>query len=112
MSSVSHTDFFRDLHYAVRTLNRKRLLVISIVLTLAIGIGANTAMFSAVYAVLLRPLPYKDSDRLVAIWGELKKEPGSKIFASYADFETLRKNGRSFKDVAATTWAGSSGRTL
>jgi len=105
-------EWWRDARHAARVLAAKPLFTASIVLTLAVGVGANTAMFSAVYAVLLRPLPYKDSDRLVAIWGELRKEPGSKVFASYGDFQALRNNGRSFEDVAALTWFGSSDQTL
>ena len=97
--------FVQDLRYAVRLLGKKPLFTAMVILTLAIGIGANTAIFTIVNAVLLRPLPYKDPDRLVAIWGELQRQPGSKIFASYADFQELRKNSRSLEDVAANTWA-------
>ena len=101
----------QDLRYAIRILAKKPLFSAIVVLTLAIGIGANTAIFTIVNAVLLRPLPYRDSDRLVVIWGEIRQQPGSKVFASYSDFLELQKNSESFEDVAANTWA-SAGQTL
>ena len=61
-------DLRRDLSYALRTLWRAPAFTLVIVLTLALGIGANTAIFTVVHAVLLRPLPYWDSDRLVRIY--------------------------------------------
>jgi predicted permease len=62
-----HT-FFQDLRYALRILRKNSLLTAVIVVSLAIGIGANSAIFSVVDALLLRPLPYPHSDRLAAVW--------------------------------------------
>lgn len=58
----------QDLRYGVRILVRNPGFTAVAVLTLALGIGANTAIYSVAHAVIFRPLPYPDSDRLVAIW--------------------------------------------
>jgi hypothetical protein len=60
-------DVRRDVEYAVRSLSRSRSFAIAAILTLSIGIGATTAIYSVVDTILLRPLPYPDSDRLVRI---------------------------------------------
>ncbi|OLC51750.1 MAG: hypothetical protein AUH43_01930 [Acidobacteria bacterium 13_1_40CM_65_14] len=61
---------FKDLRYAVRTLVRTPAFTLTAVFTLALGLGANTAMFSVVNAVLLRPLPVADPDRLVLVFSD------------------------------------------
>jgi putative ABC transport system permease protein len=69
-------DLRRDLQYAIRTLLRFPGFTAVVLLTLAIGIGANTAIFTAVHAVLLAPLPYPESERLVRVWENV---PGTEI---------------------------------
>jgi predicted permease len=62
----------QDLRYALRQLRRRPGFTVTAILTLALGIGATTAVFSLVYSILLKPLPYQKSGRLVAIWEEVK----------------------------------------
>ena len=64
--------FLRDATFAVRTLRKNLAFSVTAIATLALGIGATTAIFSVVNAVLLRPLPYENPDRLTIMWGELR----------------------------------------
>jgi predicted permease len=96
-----------DLRFVLRTLNRNRVFAVAVAATLALGIGALSAVFSAVYGVLVRPLPYHDPDRLVTLWVDLRAsgraEPEWLSFPDYADW---REQSRSLASVAAFTgWA-------
>ena len=97
---------WEDVRYGLRIFQRTPGFTAVAVITLALGIGANTAIFSMVQTVLLRPLPYKDSGRLVAIWeAEIAARGVSKLFDTYQDFEIYRDESRSLEEVAAATWA-------
>src|SRR6185312_1734686 len=88
----------QDVRYALRLMRRNKLMTIIAVATLAIGIGANTSIFSVVYGVLLRPLPYPHSDRLVAI---LERQPNMVVSVAYPDYEDIRGRVRSFDAFTA-----------
>ena len=92
-----------DLSYAIRTLVRRPGFSMIVILTLALGIGANTAIFSVVNAVLLRNLPYEDPDRLMMLWGVPTDGDSAKVgrWTSYPDFIDLRAQSSSFEQLAA-----------
>jgi putative ABC transport system permease protein len=96
---------WQDLRFATRILTKNPVFTAVSVVTLALGIGASTAVFSIVDAVLLRALPYQGAERLVAIWCTEISQPGTKIFASYGDFEEFAAHSHSFEQLAAVTWA-------
>ncbi|HZF30808.1 MAG TPA: ABC transporter permease [Gammaproteobacteria bacterium] len=101
----------QDLAYGLRALRSRPLLTAVIVLTLALGIGANTAIFTIVNAVLVQKLPYEEPERLTAIWLQQPSQPDVKMFATYRDLELLRETGQSFEALAGNTWAAA-GRTV
>jgi predicted permease len=98
-------DLAQDVRFGLRMLRKNPGFTLVVVLTLALGMGVNTAIFSTVDAVLLRPLPYKGADRLVAVWATEIGQPDAKIFASYRDFEEFKTSSNSFEGLAALTWA-------
>jgi putative ABC transport system permease protein len=88
-----------DLRYALRALLRAPGFTLAVVITLALGIGANSAVFSVVHSVLLRPLPYSEPGRLVNIYGRYPEF--GRTGTSLPDFQDLRAGARSFEQVAA-----------
>ncbi len=99
----------QDLRYALRMLAKKPSFTAIALITLTLGIGANTAIFSVVNALLLRPLPYPNADQLVVIWGKLPGHGLDKLAASGAEFVDYRDRNQVFSSVA--TYA-SNGRNL
>src|ERR1051326_2187456 len=98
-SFVMIETLLRDVRYAARVLAKSPVFTAVAVVTLALGIGANAAIFSFVNAVLLRPLPVAEPDRLVYVFSGTKAEPYS--VASYPDYLDFRDRNRSFSDLAA-----------
>ena len=95
--------FLRDLKYAGRMMVRNRTFSLIAVLTLACGIGANTAVFSVVQAVLFRPLPYEEPERLVMIWGNLTARDQDHFPVSPIDLEDYAENTTQFDGFVGVT---------
>jgi putative ABC transport system permease protein len=93
-------EMFQDLRYGARMLVKSPGFTFVVALTLALGIGANTAIFSVIEAVMLRPLPYQDSERLCMLW---KSVPARNIewdWTSYPAIRDWREQSKSFEDMA------------
>src|ERR671919_833402 len=93
---------FNDISYAFRTLRKSAIFTITVVVTIALAIGATTAIFSVTNGVLLRRLPYKDPERLVLARGDLQQRNVKDFPLSNADFLDLRNIAKNnFEDFAA-----------
>ena len=90
-----------DLRYSLRVLARSPSFTLVAVVGLALGIGANSAIFTAMNAVLLRPLPYQKSDQLVLLWQVNRHTGDHEIKASAPDYIDWREQNSAFQDVAA-----------
>lgn len=91
--------FFQDLKYCFRILRKSPGFSVVAVVTLALGIGANAAMFAIVNTVLLQPLPFQDSAQLVSVWTKDKK--GARMATDVPDFRLLREQDRTLGGLAA-----------
>jgi predicted permease len=89
-----------DLRYAVRSLSRARGFALAVVLTLGLGIGANTAIFSVVSGVLLKPLPHQDGDRLVYLRHSIDGPAGESILFSVPEILDYRQSAQALKGIA------------
>lgn len=94
--------FAADVRHGLRQIRRNPAFSAIAIATLALGIGVNTAMFSAVDAVLIRPLPYLDAGRLVMIWDDLSRTGHSKGFVTPVEWQEWRRHNTVFTDIAAT----------
>jgi putative ABC transport system permease protein len=95
--------FFKDIRYGFRSLWKRPGFTAIAVITLALGIGANTAIFSVVNATLLRPLPFKDPERVVMLWGFIPKmaQTADKLPSSSGNFVSLHDQTQTLESLAA-----------
>src|SRR5215213_5924442 len=96
----------QDIRYAFRTLRKQPVFTLVAVLTLTLGIGANSAIFSLVYQILLRPLPYAEADRLVFVWNSYPLMGLPEASVSIPDYIDRKTQAAAIED--ATLFTGSS----
>src|ERR1041384_5104718 len=96
---------FRDIRYGIRMLTKRPGFTAVAIIALALGIGANTAVFSVINAVLLRPLPFANPDRLVNVWTTRPQRGINKMVSSCPDFSDWRSRNNVFEGLAAYTEA-------
>jgi len=98
-------DVLGDLRYALRVLRKTPVFTIAALGTLALGIGANTAIFSLVQTMLLRPLPYQNPDQVVMVWEDRTAAGFPRNTPAPANYRDWQAMNRSFTDMAATAFA-------
>src|SRR5215467_621133 len=92
----------QDFRYGVRQLRKHGIFTVVALITLALAIGANTAIFSVVRAVLLAPLPYADADRVMMVWGRNLSRGDREFPVSAGDYSEWKQKNDAFEDVAAS----------
>ncbi len=100
------SSLLKDLRYALRTFLKRPGFTVVAVLTLALGIGANSAIFSVVNSIVLRPLPYKDASSLMVFWGNLHNNGLNEIELSAPELVDLQQQTKSFQNIAGYTIQG------
>src|SRR5580698_1774885 len=91
---------WRDIRFGARTLRRNPAFAVAAILTLALGIGANTAIFSLIDEILLRPFPLPHPAQLAQIYS-FNRKTGSFVSGSYPDYADFRRQSRSFQQLAS-----------
>lgn len=90
-----------DIKFGARALIRRPIITLVVILTIAVGTGGSTAVFTAVDAILLRPLPFDNPDRLAAIWTHTTPPDKTRRYVSYPDFADWRKGNSTFEEIGA-----------
>ena len=93
-----------DIQYALRSLSKRPTFTLIAVITLALGIGANTAIFSAINALLLKPLPFPELDRVVAIWDKVPSRGVTRNEVTVANYLDWQSQSQSFDQLALHRW--------
>src|SRR5262249_59660155 len=91
---------FQDVRYGWRMLLKKPGFTIVAALALALGIGANSAMFSIINAILLKPLPFDNLDRIVAVWERVQRQGPERNAVAVANYLDWRERSNSFENLA------------
>jgi len=91
----------KDIGYGLRTLIKKPVFTLVVLLTLALGIGANSAIFSVVSAILVKPLPFKEPDRVIVVWESNPKLNFPRFGASVPNYLDWKSQNKSFENIAA-----------
>lgn len=97
-------DIGRDVRVGMRSLRRSVVFTTTSVLTAGLGIGATAAIVSAGYAILVRPLPFPDADRLAAIYSENPGRGWTRVNISWPDYLSWREGNRAFEDIGMWAW--------
>src|SRR4029450_4315656 len=92
--------FWQDLKYSVRMLAKSRGVTAAAVVTLALGVGANTSLFSVGHALLLRPLPFSEPDGLALLWGSMPQQGREQLQFSLPNFNDIRSQNQVFEGMA------------
>ena len=97
------TTFWQDVQFGVRMLVKRPAFTIVAALSLALGIGANTVIFSLINTTLLRPLPFDDPDSLVVIWTVPAQNKDARNGVNFSAYTTFREQSQSFEGMGALT---------
>ena len=96
--------FLNDIRYAIRNLIKRPAFTLIAAITLALGIGANTAIFSSVYALLLKPLPFPELERVVAVWDSAPSRGVQRNEVAMANYLDWRAQNQSFEQLGLYRW--------
>jgi len=97
---------FKDLTFALRSFMKRPMFAAIAIVTLALGIGANSAIFSVVNSIVLRPLPYADSSRVMVFWGNLHNNGLDEVELSAPEYMDFQNQSQSFETIAAYAGSG------